>query len=472
MWHQWKGDQFQAVYKAHVKLGPVVRIGPNHLSFAELDAFKKIYGHSVPTVKDEFYANFAAGNPSMFLSTDKSIHSAKRRNLAHVFSAKEITNMEPRVMKVAENLCSALKVKATSGVLGDGDEYKVVNGAINIVPWLNMFTWDAIASMMFSYDYGFLVKGNDICPALDADGATEYVHAMESFHSGSRFSTTLAHLPMDLYKLSRKALFFTHGFKSGLKFFGMAKALIKYRMENEPAVPDLFSRLPVAPTEKRPNPISMQEIVAECAGILDAGSDTTQTTLGNCIYHLATNPDKQQKLYDALVAGVPQEYRGSNVVPSEILKTIPYLRAVLEENWRRRPPITRGLPRVTKRDGMIIAGHAVAEGVTVSGATYALHQDETLFPEAEKFIPERWIPEDEFVQSAPDMKDPRDCSLPFSVGPRACIGRNLAYMEVSITVAALALNFEWTLAKEYEDMPAMERFNCNPKELFVYARVR
>ena len=63
--------------------------------------------------------------------------------------------------------------------------------------------------------------------------------------------------------------------------------------------------------------------------------------------------------------------------------------------------------------------------------------------------------------------------LPFSLGPRACIGRNLAYMELSIVVAALVLAFEWELDVDVHGdgrgLEIIERLNANPKELWVHA---
>lgn len=67
------------MHKAHERLGPVVRIAPNHISFSDPSAFKDTYGHGAPLVKDNFYAHVAAGNPSMANTMAKSEHSNKRR---------------------------------------------------------------------------------------------------------------------------------------------------------------------------------------------------------------------------------------------------------------------------------------------------------------------------------------------------------------------------------------------------------
>ena len=93
MYLNWHGAKFKAVDEAHKRLGRVVRLGPKHLSFSSPQAFKDIYGHGAALRKDIFYDNQAGDNPNMADATDKSVHRAKRKNLAHVFSPAQITAM-------------------------------------------------------------------------------------------------------------------------------------------------------------------------------------------------------------------------------------------------------------------------------------------------------------------------------------------------------------------------------------------
>lgn len=473
MYHSWIGDQYLAIHAAHQRLGSVVRIAPNHISFVDHAAYKEIYGYGTSVLKDQFYANVADGNPSMAQAVDKETHGAKRKNLAHVFSAKEIVAMEPRIIEVTKKLCRALIVKAQGGRGGSEDGHEVVDGVFDLRPWLNMLTYDAISSMFFTQGYAFLEQGNDLCLSEDAEGRIKEVHAMDSFHSAGRFNTALGQLTYPLYKLGRRLLWFVHGNESGSDFVGMARYMVHSRMSKEPKEPDLFSCLPVKPSEKRPVPMTVNEIVAECTTMLDAGSDTTQTTLASCVYHLAAYPEIQEKLHRELSNVVSKEpSTGVKVPGTEALQRVPYLRAVLEENWRCRPPVARGLPRRVVGDGADIAGHFIPSDTTVSASIYSLHRDETLFPDPLRFLPERWLPNDGQDGDDREKANLKKYCIAFSLGPRACIGRNLAYMEVSIVVAALVLNFKWELAEEGKEMPMVERFNCNPKELMVKARVR
>ena len=473
MYHSRRQKRFAAVDAAHQKLGPVVRISPNHVSFTEPAAYKEIYGHGSPIIKDEFYAHIAAGNPSMAQTTSKADHARKRKNLTHVFSAKEIIAMEPRVMDLARKLCRDLAAKSNGEQIAPTDEYRVVNGTFDLRPWINMFSYDAITAMFFSNCYGFLDRGNDICPALDSSGQVKQVHAMDTFHSASGHNVLYAHLPAGWYNMLQILLKYTHGKQAANNFGSMANYHVIQRIRSPPAVPDLFSTLPIQPTEKRPDPMPISEVVAECTTMMDAGNDTTQTSLTNLMYQVAANPCKQAKLHDELRAIMPD----SEVVVAhyaELQKT-PYLRACLDESFRCKPPVGFGLPRRTVGNGATIAGHDIGPDTVVSAPLYSIHRSPALFPDPPAFIPERWLKNEDdntYHTSVIEQQNLKEFVLPFSLGGRACIGRNLAYMELSIVIAAMVLGFEWELAVPGSDIEVLERLNSNPKELMVRARRR
>ncbi|KAL8674233.1 MAG: hypothetical protein Q9168_001358 [Polycauliona sp. 1 TL-2023] len=473
MYHSLWGKRFAAVDKAHEQLGPVVRIAPNHVSFSDPSAYKDIYGHGSSILKDDFYAHIAAGNPSMAQTTSKADHARKRKNLTHVFSAKEITAMEPRVMLLVRKLCRNIKIKSEGGITASTDAYPVHNRTFDLRPWLNMFSYDAITAMFWSNTYGFLEKGNDLCPSYDSSGNVKQVHAMDTFHSAAEFNVLFAQLPAAWYKIGRTLLKYTHGQQAGELFYSMAQYQVNERLKNEPPEPDLFSNLPYRPTEKRPEPMPVDEIVAECTTMMDAGNDTTQTSLTNCMYQLASSPSKQTKLRNQLLAVLSPNNGSEPVVHYAELQKAPYLRACLDESFRCKPPVAFGLPRRTVGTGTTIAGHFIPADVTVSCPLYSLHRNPTLFKDPLRFLPERWLHGDnDYTPSDQERQNLKDYSLPFSLGGRACIGRNLAYMELSIVIAALVVGFDWELAEPGKDIEVIERLNSNPRDLFVKAKVR
>lgn len=466
MYYNWRGEKFIAVDKAHKRLGSVVRLGPNHVSFSSPQAFKDIYGHGTSVRKDTFYDNQASGNPNMADATDKDVHRQKRRNLAHVFSPAKITEMEPRVMQVVRKLVAALELKSRGLQISDTDRFPAKDGIFDVRPWLNMFSYDAITNVFWSQTYGFLDRGNDDCFAERDDGTILTVNAMHTFHTGAAHSVLIGHLPPFWYDLIRnKILGWTTNTKCGNTFTDMARYLAHQRLRSPPLEPDLFSNLPTAGTEKRSVPMSDAEIIAESAVMLNAGNDTTQTSLTNIMYYLSRHRDIQEKLRNVLLQSLEPE--NIPAAPYEVLRHIPYLRAVIDESFRMQAPLGTGLPRLTTK-ASIIDGELIPAGVTVSAQTWSLQRRDDLFHRASEWIPDRWLLTNEET-SDQERQNLKEFVLPFSLGPRACIGRNLAYMELSICIAALVMAFQWDLVEKGQILRHHERFNCNPVELPIRA---
>lgn len=201
-----------------------------------------------------------------------------------------------------------------------------------------------------------------------------------------------------------------------------------------------------------------------------SGNDTIQISLTNTIYELASHPECQQKLYDLLTESLPKQSRP--IASYMELSKIPFLTAVLDETFRLLPPVRFNLPRITVQDGAIIAGHYIPAGVTVSSSVYIMHRDKKLFRELLKWLPERWLPGNPDFSDM-ERKNLKDFVLPFSLGGRACIGRNLAYMELSVCIAALVMAFEWSISEDDRiKFSHWESINCTPRGLKVTARPR
>jgi benzoate 4-monooxygenase len=188
------------------------------------------------------------------------------------------------------------------------------------------------------------------------------------------------------------------------------------------------------------------------------------------MFMLATHAEIQRKLHCTLLEALPDSSKP--IAPYAELSQIPLLRACIDETFRLLPPVRFGLPRRTVGEGATICGEFIPGGVTVSSSVYTLHRDSSLFHAPLEWKPERWVPENPEVSEA-ERRNLKDYVLPFTLGGRACIGRNLAYMELSVCLAALVMSFEWTLTKEAkEGFTHYERFNSSPVQLMISAKAR
>lgn len=189
---------------------------------------------------------------------------------------------------------------------------------------------------------------------------------------------------------------------------------------------------------------------------VDAGSDTTAIALTNVLYYLIKHPNTLNKLREE-VAGALDE--GEEIAPYAKVKSLPYLKACLDESLRLSPPLPRGLERKTPPQGMEILGEHIAGGVTVSVSSYVAHRDPVLFPEPDSFKPERWLNESEAT------KDMRAAWIPFTTGARACIGRNITMMEQQILIATLVHRYDFALPSRGWKLTWEEAFNLWPSQM-------
>jgi cytochrome P450 len=100
---------------------------------------------------------------------------------------------------------------------------------------------------------------------------------------------------------------------------------------------------------------------------------------------------------------------------------------------------------MTSPAGDVILGKFVPGNTYVSVAQWACYHSPSNFASPNDFIPERWLDDPRFAG------DDRKAYQPFSVGPRNCIGQNLAWAEMRMILARLIWNFDLRLDKKSED---------------------
>ena len=156
--------------------------------------------------------------------------------------------------------------------------------------------------------------------------------------------------------------------------------------------------------------------------LIFAGIDTTGNTLGFMMYHLATNPEKQEKLRkECQSVGKKLNVKSLN--------ELRYLKACIQETNRLTPTIALHA-RVISED-MILHGYQIPKNTLVVWSPMLFAEQ---FKDSDKFIPERWVENKKsFCPHAVRQ---------FSHGPRMCIGKRFAEMELLIVMHKLMHNFD------------------------------
>ena len=213
---------------------------------------------------------------------------------------------------------------------------------------------------------------------------------------------------------------------------------------------DFFHYLLEAKDPETGQALSTIELVNNASLLVGAGYDTSAATMDTCLWYLTHNPEVLHKVQTKLRQTFTnvEEIRASSMLSSSQA----YLRACIDESLRMSSPVLGVLDRIVLKGGMIIDGHIVPAGTTVSVPIYAIHHNESYYPDAWSFKPERWIGTEEHdVSNHEQVALARKAFFAFSVGPRVCIGKNLAYMDMMIALGRLLYTFDIELAADMRD---------------------
>lgn len=187
-----------------------------------------------------------------------------------------------------------------------------------------------------------------------------------------------------------------------------------------------------------------ESLSAESELLIIAGSDTSSTVLAAVFFYLSRNPRVLRKLTDDLRRSFESvdEIRFSN--PK--LASHTYLRAALDEAMRMTPPVGAHIPRRVLPGGVTIDGIEIPEGITVGIPTYTVQHNEEYYSSPFTYWPERWIADESTGVTPESIEKARAAFCAFSVGPRGCIGRNLALSELTTAVGRLLWQYDMKAA--------------------------
>jgi cytochrome P450 len=206
------------------------------------------------------------------------------------------------------------------------------------------------------------------------------------------------------------------------------------RLDNKPdertIIHELFeSNLPEA--EK-----SVERVSQEAQTLVAAGSATTSYFLKSALYFILADKEVLKCLQGELHEAVPDP---NELPPSHILQQLPFLTAVVKETSRMVPGAFCRLGRIAPDEDLKCGQWTIPTGACISMSTWILHTDPSIFPEPHVFKPGRWMDDDA------DRARLERYLVPFSKGSRACLGINLAHVEMYLTLATLFRRFEFGL---------------------------
>ncbi|KAF8893218.1 cytochrome P450 monooxygenase pc-bph [Gymnopilus junonius] len=454
----------------HQKYGPIVRLAPNHVSVAIPDALGIVYGHGNGALKSNFYDAFVSIERGVFNTRDREEHTRKRKIVSHIFSQKNVVEFVPHIrlyVGMLLNQWDRLYDQALKGLSGpEGEGWKGEGGRLwlDSLPWANYLAFDIVGDLAFGAPFGMIAAARDLAvvpknqeDAMNSYGSSKSVEVMEIpavkiLNGRGEYSMSMGVLPPSWRPLVRHLPWYKKGGQDVKNLAGIAIMAVAKRLATPTDRVDLLSKLQEA-RDGDGNPMGRAELTAEALTLLIAGSDTTSNSTCAILYYLARNRQAQDKLHKELDEQLGAE--DELVATDQQIKLLPYLNACIDEGLRLHSTSALGLPRVVPEGGLTIMDEYFPAGTVLSVPSFSIHRDKAIWGEnIEDFRPERWFER--------DQADIQRTFNPFSVGPRACVGRNLAYLELQIIVASIMRRFDIVLESADQKLHTREGFLRKP----------
>lgn len=225
------------------------------------------------------------------------------------------------------------------------------------------------------------------------------------------------------------------------------KDVIQYRMTNKKNFSksaknrSAFLDVLMECSDDQGQSLSFNDIQEEVDTFMFEGHDTTAAAMTWAVYLLGRHQEIQEKVYEE----INQVFNGDKNRPVTMvdLRRLVYLEMVIKEALRLYPSVPI-IGRVTSED-CEIDGFIVPEGTQVVVFVYTMQRNQNIWSEPEKFDPERFNTEN-------SSKRHPYAFIPFSAGPRNCIGQKFALQEEKVTLVHLIRHFKVISYDSPEDL--------------------
>lgn len=208
---------------------------------------------------------------------------------------------------------------------------------------------------------------------------------------------------------------------------------------------------------KDDTPLTDDELRAQVDTFMFEGHDTTAVAITWTLFLLGNNPEQQEKVHEEL-----EEVFGDSDTPANLkeLSQLKYLDRVLKETLRLFPSVP-----VISRDLMEdvkMGNYTLPKGCEVVMPIQLTHRDPNVWPDPTKFDPDRFLPENS------KHRNPY-AYVPFSAGPRNCIGQRFALLEEKIVLTAILRKWRVKSVKTFDEIKYAGILILRPcEEIFMH----
>lgn len=401
--------------------GPIVRINPDELHILDHEYYDEIYGST--TKKRDKYGPWVAlaGTPGSSFSTVAHDHHRIRRGALNAFfSKKAVVALEPVVQSKVDILSRRFaKAEATGEV-------------IRIDAAFMALTMDVICQYAFANDDAMLERDDfNVAWKEMIIGAFEGGALLRQFPGMIGMMNIVPDAMMGKMMPSMSLML---DWKHGVR--GRIKPILERKEKETTSHRTIFHELR-DDHDLPENEKTMDRLCDEGQIFTGAGSETTAKALTTALFYLLVKGDTFSILKKELLQAMPV----GKTTSWQKLEQLPYLSAVIAEALRLSHGVTTRLPRIATGGVMCYKDWEIPFGTPISSTMYFILMHPGLFPEPQTFLPERWLTSaGEFNHTLANKY-----LVNFGRGSRSCLGMNLAYAEMYITLATIVRRFDMEL---------------------------
>lgn len=318
-----------------------------------------------------------------------SFHTSRRKLLYQAFQPRALSNYIPTMATITQEYL---------------EKWEQL-GTLTWYPELRNYTFDIASNLFVSQDGG---------------SQTPIGHYFEDWCAG------LFSLPINLpWTAFGKAL------KARRHLLSSIEEIVIKRQQNQEPGEDALGLLIQAKDEEG-NGLSLGELKDQVLLLLFAGHETLTSAIASFCLLTAQHPEVLTRLR------LEQDQLKITETPTlEDLKQMTYLEQVIKEVMRLIPPVGGGFrSAITSFE---FDGYCIPKGWTVQYQIAQTHQDQKLYPESDRFDPERFAPENSVD------KQSSFGYIPFGGGLRECLGKEFARLEMRLFAAKMLQNYVWQL---------------------------
>ncbi|KAL1223937.1 Cytochrome P450 86B1 [Cardamine amara subsp. amara] len=252
----------------------------------------------------------------------------------------------------------------------------------------------------------------------------------------------------------KKAVAVVHGFVNKMIVDRICKLKEEETLDNRS---DVLSRIIQIESHKRDNeidPSTIRFFRQFCTSFILAGRDTSSVAISWFFWVIQKHPEVENKLISEIreilrQRGGDQEEASKNEILFRVreLNKMVYLQAALSETLRLYPPIPMEMKQAIE-DDVLPDGTFVKKGSRVYFSIYAMARMESIWgKDCEMFRPERWIQAGKFVN------DDQFKYVVFNAGPRLCLGKTFAYLQMKMIAASVLLRYSIKVVQDHVVVP-------------------